>query len=219
MLNILDTINAENNKIIASKKLKEKQQKKSEKFYKKEIARITNNAKRQSAINSLKSKIAEFKDSLTSASREHEKEKKFQADCKKTFDDFLDLTQNSSELRGIQTFSTENGQSIIIFTNNLGPFSKIQLPEDSDKNEISCFLYEGFAKNEQGLYEYYNLAVKKTIDAYNKTTTRLKGFSVDPCTYEAVPIDESTNEPVTFIEAHFNALEKEYGEQESSRNK
>lgn len=195
MLNILDVVNEENNKIKNQGKIEEKEQKIAKKDGK----------KLQRKMNFL----AELRYHKAEAAK-RKADRKFQADCKKSFDDFLNLSHNSSELRGIETFKTINGPSKIIFTDNLGPFSKIQLPEDTNANELSCFLYEGFAKNPNGFYEYYNLAVKKILRPTGSTFTQLSGFSVEPGTNIITVINEQCSGDLTFIEKHFNELEQKY---------
>lgn len=204
MLNILDVVNEENKKIKNQEKFEEKERKITAKTGKKL-------QKRMNFLAGLRFRKAE--------SDKRKAEQKFQNDCKKSFNDFLELTSNSSGLRGIETFSTENGQSKIIFTDNLGPFSKIQLPEDTNLNEVSCFLYEGFAKNQNGYYEYYNLSVKKILKPSGSKYTQLSGFSVEPGTTAITVINEQVPDELTFIEQHFNNLEQKYSLLEVSRTK
>ena len=127
----------------------------------------------------------------------------FENNARETYNKFISLCEQTKNNSGIETSQTELGNAQIIYTKNLGPIITIptSLPNvlSKEKND-DAFTYEGFAPNEDGLLEYFNITIIKVgyrkrfeeVPGFHSSSLFFSGFSVNPKTKKVTPINHTS---------------------------
>ena len=178
-----------------------------------ELKKFTRRIQRNAEISQMKRNMERTYLSIIQSIQDIRKTKKekqsFESACYKSYDEFLDMVQNSSGKYGVETFETHLGPGSIIFTKGYGPFVKAPIG-NNEYSYSQSYLYEGFAQNISGFFKYYNLKIDKIAYPFSPdiVITLVNGFALDPKDNSLEVISETLESQNHFVEEYYTLMEK-----------
>lgn len=176
---------------------------------KKFVKRITRNREIDQLKKNIKNTYTSIKKSVEDKKREKKEQQALVSYCQNSYNEFLKMADKAKDKFGVESFDTHLGPGTIIFTHGYGPFVKTPISNGPNAHSQS-YLYEGFAKDESGLYKYYNLEIEKAEYPHSpdQIFTIVKGFSLDPNGTSLELINESLDSQNHFVEDYYTLMEK-----------